>query len=92
MRRDAVKELLQRAGQPVRRDQTDRDSGAGDRHRLSDDQPDDVAHLRAERAADANLARALGDGVGQHAEQADSGDRQREGGECSEQYRVEPRA
>ena len=67
------------------------EAGAGDRQRLADDQADDVAHLRAERRAHADLARALRHGVRQHAEQADARDRQREGRERAEQHGVKPR-
>ena len=46
---------------------------------------------RAERRAQRQLARPLRDGVGQHAEQTDAGDDQRDDGEAAQQHGVETR-
>src|SRR5437588_731992 len=61
-----------------------------DRHRLKDDQPEDVRGLRAERHAYANLARALRDPVREHAVDAYARQHQRHAREDDEQHEVEP--
>ena len=62
---------------------------SGEHQALSDDQAHQLAAIRAKRRADADLARALADPVGQQAVDADDRERQRGGGKHAGQPRQE---
>ena len=67
-----------------------RDTGDGELHPAADDQPKDIAALRADRHPQPDLLRALADGVGDHAVEADRREEERDAGEQPEQQHREP--
>ena len=67
------------------------DAEAGERHTVAHHHPHHVGPLRAERHADADLARSLTDDVRHHAVDADQRERHREQREARKQQRREAR-
>src|ERR1700691_1888653 len=64
---------------------TDGHSSREQQERVGKDQPEDVFTLSAEREANAQLARALADGIGEQAVDAGDGDEQSDEAEDAEQ-------
>src|SRR6266511_2994529 len=56
-------------------------------HSLPNHQPQDVGGLRAERHTNADLVRALGDRIGQHAGESDGGEQERQAAEETQEPR-----
>ena len=74
-----------------RADDADRDANRGERRALAQHEAQHVALPGAERDANADLLRALGDGVRDHAVDADHREHERDGGEHRQQRRVQSR-
>src|SRR6266403_988758 len=83
-----------RRDQPAEReggDNAQREAGDHRLHSLAHDEPQDIARLRAERHADADLAGALLDGVGNSAVNPNAREQERNAGENAEQPHHQPR-
>src|SRR5882724_743350 len=72
VRRNLIELRRDQPAQRERRDNAEREAADHRFHSLARDEPEDIACLRAESHADADLARALLDGVGNRAVNADA--------------------
>ena len=90
-RADAVEHAANRARDEHRRHETDDDAGRQHRQAVPDDESDRPAAARAERHPQSDLARALADGVRQHAVNAERGQEQRGAGKQRQQRGAHPR-
>ncbi len=88
-RADAVEQRGHQARQADRRGDAEDDAGGDQGHALSQNEAQDIAALRAERDADAELARPLRDGIRNDAIQSDRGQEQRGAGEDAEEQHRE---
>ena len=90
-RRDFVQERADERGEGRGAGEPDGETGDGQQQALRDDLPDDVVAAGAEGDAHADLARALGDDVGQHAVDPHGREQQRQTGERGDQHRAQAR-
>src|SRR5262249_46987315 len=88
-RRDAEQQRSEESRHAKRAAEADRDADAAEKRAVADDEPEDVATLRAERDANADLLRSLGHRVRDDAVDTDRGEHERDGGEYGEHLPVE---
>src|SRR6266481_1196424 len=91
VRRNLIELCRNQPAERERRDNAEREPGYHRFHSLAHDKPQDIARLRAERHADADLAGALLDGVGNRAINPNAREQERNAGENAEQPHHQPR-
>src|SRR5437588_3332383 len=91
VRRNSIELRRDQPAEGDRRDNAEREPDHHRFHSLAHDKPQDIARLRAERHADADLAGALLDGVGNRAINPNAREQERDAGENAEQPHHQPR-